>query len=129
MEEGLGYLDLENRSYDSDHYVIDIPDQYEYKVGLTLPPNQLGTYSRVSYKSFDSIVNQIQKIHSTYRPFLWVCSDICEPGIFTVTTLGLSYKIYIYTDLESDTYIVELVNVNMPGSVISNIFEKLTQVL
>lgn len=118
---------MEEGYYNPDHFVINIPTQY--KTGLVLPLNRLGTYSFISHKSFESIENQIQKIHLIYRPFIWILSDPYNQGIFTVTTLGMSYKIYIYSDIESDTYIVELVNINMPNHVISSIFDKLCGVL
>jgi hypothetical protein len=104
-------------------YIINIREVC--KLGRVLPPNQLGVYSHISSRSFDFIISLIYKIHLFYKPFLCIYLDSFDPNTFTVSTLGLSYKIYIYADIESDTYIVEFVNINMLEHVISIIFEKL----
>jgi hypothetical protein len=116
---------MEEESNSPNDFIINIPGFV--KTGMILPPNKLGTYSCVSLKSFESIIMQIQKIHSLYCPLIWLHSDSYDPNTFTVTTLGIatSYKIYVYADIESDTYIVELININMPENIILSIFKKI----
>jgi len=132
MEEGLYkpeevLYEPEEVLYEPRDYIINIGDVSN--LGRILPPNKLGVYSHTSSRCFDFIISQIQKIHLFYKPLLWIRADSFDSNTFTVTTLGFRYKIYIYVDIESDTYIVEFVNVNMPEHVISNIFEKLRATL
>lgn len=119
MEEGFA-SNLES-------YSITIPGVY--KSGCVLPPDKFGTRSCVSYKSFEYIAKQIQKIHLNYSPFLWIKPDLDDPGTFVVKSFYTSYKIHIYADLESDTYIVGIINTNMPEHVVSSIFESIRSVI
>ncbi len=93
-------------------YVIDIVSPKHYKSGMSVPVD-LGLYNISTTRSFESIIQLIQKIHVNFKPFLWLHFDPQNANILTATCLHMSYKIYIYVDLESDMYVIELVNVNM----------------
>jgi len=103
-------------------FVINIPGSY--KSGLLILEN-LGPFNFSTTRSFESIIRVIQKIHENFKPFLWLHFDPQNKNILTVTCLHMSYKIYIYADLESDMYIIDLVNVNMLEDVFSRVFAEL----
>jgi hypothetical protein len=107
-------------------FIINIPDQH--RNCLTVPQN-LGPLNIRTNASFEFINEQIQKIHKEFKPFLWLHQDPHNDFVFTITCLHMSYKISIYVDLESDSYVVEVLNVNMLGDVVSRIFEELKKKL
>ena len=95
------------------------------KTGRLLLPNNIGKLNLSTTRSFESIISVLQKIHNEFSPFLWLHSDPLDQNVYTVTCVFMSYKIYIYTDIESNMYIIELINVNMAADIIENIFKQL----
>lgn len=88
-------------------------------------PAKLGPYNISTTKSFEYIIQVIQKIHENFKPFLWLHFDPLNQNILTTTCLHMSYKIYIYVDLESNMYVIEMVNVNMLEDVFTRVWNEL----
>jgi len=103
-------------------FIIDIAETFKSDI---LIPTNLGPQHIFTTRSFESIIQVIQKIHNDLRPFVWLHFDPLNKNILTTTCLYMSYKIYIYFDLESDMYIVDLINVNMIDSVFSRVWIEL----
>lgn len=124
LEEGKMHCKLQpyTPSVEFLHTVINIP---ESKVGCLLPPNNIGRLHLYTSKSFNVIVSIFKKIHKDFSPFLWLHIDPLDQNIFTITCLHMSYKIYIYADIESDMFIVEIINVNMIENIVNNVYTQL----
>jgi hypothetical protein len=114
MEEGI--------EYPIPDFIINIPRSY--KSGILIL-EKLGPLNISTTRSFESIISVIQKIHDNFKPFLWLHFDPQNENILTATCLHMSYKIYIYIDIESNIYIIDLVNVNMLEDVILKVFSEL----
>jgi hypothetical protein len=119
------YCKFDLHSYEHD-FIINIP--ISIKKGKMLP-NELGKYNFMTIKSFDYIVENIEKIHKKLKPFLWIYQNPSDIGSFTVSSFHMSYKIHIYADVESDAYIVEIINVNMYYNILADVFKQLVTVL
>jgi hypothetical protein len=103
-------------------YVINISESY--KSGIAFPEN-LGAFNYSTTRSFESIIKVIKKIHENFKPLLWLHFDPQNKNILTATCLHMSYKIYIYNDIESNMYIIDFVNVNMLEDIFSRVFTDL----
>jgi len=95
-----------------------------FKTGISIP-EKLGLFNISTTRSFESIISVIQKIHEKFKPFLWLHFDPQNQNILTATCLHMSYKIYIYIDIESDMYVIDIVNVNMLEDVVFRVFTEL----
>lgn len=106
----------------NESFVINIPGCSKY--GMAVPTN-LGNYHLSTTRSFESIIGQIQKIHTHFKPFIWLHYDPLDQNILTVRCLHMSYRIYIYVDLESDMYIIDLVNINMLDDIFFRVWNEM----
>jgi hypothetical protein len=122
------YCNFDTHS-DKQDFIINIPiSTKKCKIGKMLP-NKLGEYSFMTTKSFEFIIKKIEKIHNQLKPLLWLCPNSSEIGSFTVSSFHMSYKIYIYVDVESDAYIVEIININMYDNILTDVFKQLVSEL
>jgi hypothetical protein len=88
-------------------------------------PNILSKYNFITTKNYDFIKLCILQIHSEYSLFLNCKQKDNDIYCFEVNIFNHKYLINIYKDIESKTFIVEFININMLEDIFKLMFNKI----
>jgi hypothetical protein len=110
--------------YESHSIYINI-DNYDYIDNIKLIPDTLSKYHFITTKNYDFIKLCILQIHSEYSLFLNCKQKNNDIYCFEVNIFNYKYNINIYKDIESKTFIIEFININMLEDIFKLIFKKI----
>jgi len=115
--------------YESQSIYINIDDDYNYIDKIKLIPEILNKYNFNTNKNYDFIKLCILQIHSEYSLFLNCKQKDDDIYCFEVNIFNHKYLINIYKDIESRTFTIEFININMLEDIFKLIFKKIKNCL